>query len=65
MSAVVGVDGAGEVEGVVSSFVAASGECEGRAAEGGFAEGRADGRHGHFDLLFRIVGCRRGGRCLI
>jgi len=46
VGAVVGVDGAGEVEGVVGFFVAAGGEGEGSAAEGGCAEGGAD-RTGH------------------
>jgi hypothetical protein len=65
MSAVVGVDGTGEVDGIVGFFVAAGGECDGDAAEGGRAEGGADGRHVHVDLLFKMVGCRRGFFCLI
>ena len=58
MRTVVGIDGAGEIEGVVGFLVAAGGEESCCAAEGGGAEGSADVLAGHAKVSwdsFRLV----------
>jgi len=61
VGAVVGVDCAGEVDGVVGFLVAATGEEDGCAAEGGCSDCGADLHGGLLSLFFTLVGCRRSG----